>query len=121
MTNAYEQLTVSCANRSTPLQPSIVVLMPNATYTTPFPSSQGWVPSGNESVMASYEGSYTLPNLCNGASIDVGQPGQMMFGAQVSSNGSQTISFRSHYNNSSLGVAGSFSSTTSVRPTPITS
>ena len=94
--------------------------MPNATYTAPFTSSQGWIPSGNQSVMASYEGSYILPNLCNGGSIDVGQPGQMMFGAEVSSNGTQTINFRSHYNNSSLGVSGSFSATTCVKPIPIT-
>ncbi len=117
--NAYEQLTVSCANHTTPTQPSIVITMPDATYTAPFTSSQGWIPSGNQSVMASYEGSYTLPNLCNGATIDVGQPGQMLFGAQVYSNGTQTINFRSHYNDSSLGVSGSFSSTASVTPTPI--
>ena len=60
-----------------------------------------------------------MPNLCNGGTIDVGQPGQMMFGAQVYSNGTQSISFRSHYNNSSLGVSGSFSWTTSVTPAPI--
>ena len=117
--NAYQQLTVSCANKSTPTQASIVIGMPNATYTAPFPSSQGWTPSGNQSAIASYEGSYTLPNLCNGGTIDVGQPGQMMFGAQVYSNGTQSINFRSHYNNGSLGVSGSFSSTTSVTPAPI--
>jgi hypothetical protein len=119
--NAYQQLTVSCANHSAPLQPSIVILMPNVTYTAPFTSSQGWVPSGNESVQASYEGSHVLPDLCQGGTIDVGQPGKMLFGGQVYFNGTQTISFRSHYNNSSLGKAGSFSSTASVKPAPITS
>jgi hypothetical protein len=117
--NGYELLSVSCASGSTPSQHTVVVTMPDATYTAPFVSSQGWVPSGNESLAASYEGSYAMPNLCGGGTMDVGQPGQMLFAAQVMSNGSQTINFRSHYNNASLSLAGSFSSTASVAPTSV--
>jgi hypothetical protein len=113
---AFEQLTVSCASGATPTQPT----MPNATYTAPYPSSQGWVPTGDQSSTASYEGSLTLPNLCNGGTIDVGQPGQMLFAAQVESNGTSSLRFRSHYNDASLSKSGSWSATASVTPAPIT-
>lgn len=117
--NAYEQLTVSCANGATPTQSSISVPMPNATYTAPFQSSQGWVPSGDQSSLLTYEGSLTLPNLCGGGTIRVGQPGQMLFAAQVESNGTSSLNFRSHYNDGALSKSGSWSATKGVTPTPI--
>ena len=117
--NAFEQLTVSCANGNTPTQPTISVPMPDATYTAPFQQSQGWVPSGDQSSTLTYEGSLTLPNLCGGGTIRVGQPGQMLFAAQVESNGTSSLSFRSHYNDGALSKSGSWSATVSVKPTPI--
>jgi hypothetical protein len=116
---AYEQLTISCANGATPTVSSINVPMPDATYTAPFQQSQGWVPTGDQSSKLSYEGSFTLGNYCNGGTIRVGQPGQMLFAAQVQSNGTSSLSFRSHYNDGSYSKSGSWSATVSVKPTPI--
>jgi hypothetical protein len=116
--NAYEQLTVSCANGATPTQPTISVPMPDASYTAPFQQSQGLVPSGNQSSLLTYEGSFTLPDLCNGGTIRVGQPGQMLFAAQVESNGTSSLNFQSHYNDGSLSKSGGWSATVSVQPTP---
>jgi hypothetical protein len=117
VSNAYEQLTISCANHATPTVASIMVPMPTATYTAPFQQSNGWVPSGNQSSSLTYEGSFTLGDYCNGGTIDVGQPGQMLFATQVQSNGSSSLSFRSHYNDSTLSRSGSWSATVSVKPT----
>jgi hypothetical protein len=116
VSNAYEELTVTCANKSTPLQGFIKVPMPQASYSGPFTS---WTPSGNESSMTSYEGSVQMPDLCGGTQMLIGQPGNMMFAAHVTSSGVQQIQFRSHYNDQNLGRAGSWSATKAVVPYPL--
>jgi len=118
ITGAYEQLTISCANHATPTVSSIMVPMPDVTYTAPFPQSQGWVPTGNQSNHASYEGSFVLGDYCNGGTIRVGQPGQMLFAAQVQWNGTSSLSFRSHYNDGSYSKSGSWSATIGIKPPP---
>jgi hypothetical protein len=120
VSNAFEQLTISCANGKTPTVSSIMVPMPTVTYTAPFQQSNGWVPSGDQSSPLTYEGSFTLGDYCSGGTIDVGQPGQMLFAAQVQSNGTSSLSFRSHYNDAALSKSGSWSATVSVKPTPMT-
>lgn len=55
-----------------------------------------------------------MPDLCWGGLMSVGQPGQMMFAARVYSDGTQPITFRSHYNVVPVSVAGSWSASTSV-------
>jgi hypothetical protein len=75
--------------------------------------------SRDQSSLLTYEGSFTLPDLCNGGTIRVGQPGQMLFAAQVESNGTSSLSFGSHYNDGSLSKSGGWSGTVSVKPTPI--
>lgn len=118
---AYEELTVSCADNSAPTQGTIRVAMPDYVATAPFASSNGYIPSGVQSDPATYQGSYVLPDICHGTTIDIGQPGNMLFAAQVFSDGSQPITFRSHYNNNSLSTSGSFSASVSVTPSPIAS
>ena len=117
--NAYESLTVTCANGSTPTQGYVNIPMPDATYHGPFGSS--WVPAGGQSSLSTYQGSIAMPNLCNGTTMDVGQPGNMMFVAQVYADTTATINFQSHYNDSPCSRSGSWSATKSVTPDPISS
>jgi hypothetical protein len=116
VSNAYEELTVTCANHAIPTQGFIIVHMPNATYSGPF---NNWTPTGNQSTPLAFEGSVTMPDVCGGTQMDIGQPGSMMFAGQVASSGSQLISFRSHYNNQGQTRSGSWSSTKSAIPYPL--
>jgi hypothetical protein len=116
VSKGYEELTVTCANHNTPLQGFITVPMPQASYGGPFTT---WTPSGNESSIVSYEGSVAMPDLCGGTQMLIGQPGNMMFAAHVTSSGAQAIAFRSHYNDQNLGRAGSWSATKAVVPLPL--
>ena len=74
VTDAYEQLSLTCASNGADVG-SIKVPMPDATYTSSSPSSQGWTPTGDESTLASYEGSVAIPDVCSGGDVRVGQGG----------------------------------------------
>ena len=58
---------VKCASGMTPTMSKVTVPMPTQTYQ----STNGgtWYPSGDQSSLLVYQGSISVPNLCNGARV----------------------------------------------------
>ena len=58
---------VTCANGMTPAMSTVTVPMPTQTYQ----STNGgtWYPSGDQSSSLVYQGSISVPNLCNGGNV----------------------------------------------------
>jgi hypothetical protein len=58
---------VKCANGMTPTTSTITVPMPTQTYHST--SGATWYPSGNQSSSLVYQGSISVPNICNGGKV----------------------------------------------------
>lgn len=120
VTNAQTVLNVKCAdNGKTPSQSSLTIHMPDMTYIADNTHANGWVPTGNQSDMATYQGSLVLPSLCGttgNTNVVVGTGQMGPFTADVESSGDVSdLSFRWHHE-----VAGdngsSWSATKKVDP-----
>ena len=64
---------VTCANGAAPTTSTITVPMPDASYNST--SGGDWYPSGDQSRPLVYQGSLTVPNLCNGGDVDLANGG----------------------------------------------
>jgi hypothetical protein len=66
-TQAKVTFKVKCANGMTPTTSTVTVPMPGRTYQ----STNGgtWYPSGDQSSLLVYQGSISVPNVCNGGTI----------------------------------------------------
>ena len=53
---------VHCVSGATPSAPTFTVSMPTHTYTF---TGSGWIPSGDQQSSLVYQGSISVPNLCN--------------------------------------------------------
>jgi hypothetical protein len=90
----------------------INVSMTSASYTDPAGSS-AWMPSGDQSSTAVYEGQLSVPDLCGGGTMTLKAGGT--FTALVRANNTTSpIHVRWHY--SAGGSSGSWSGTSSVTP-----
>jgi hypothetical protein len=58
---------VGCANGSTPTTSTVVVPMPTQSYTST--NGGNWYPSGDQSSSLVYQGSISVPNVCNGGNV----------------------------------------------------
>jgi hypothetical protein len=63
---------VRCVSGATPSQSTLTVPMPDQGYS--FADSQ-WYPSGDQSSPLTYEGSITVPDLCNGGQLRLDKGG----------------------------------------------
>jgi hypothetical protein len=77
-TVTFEQ--VACVNGSIPTATSFSETLPSATYTGV--NGGAWSPTDQQSSSAAYEGSVTVPNLCNGGLVSLQQGG--IFTASIS-------------------------------------
>ena len=91
---------------------TIVVSMPDQTYTDPASSSQ-WYPSGDQHSPLVFQGSTTVPDLCSGGQMTLKQGGTFTAGVG-STDTSDKVNIRWHY--SANGSAGGWSGTKSVVP-----
>ena len=64
---------VTCANGATPTSSTIAVPMPDESYNST--SGGAWYPSGDQSSSLVYQGSITVPDLCNGGDVDLAHGG----------------------------------------------
>ena len=66
-TNPEVTFNVKCTNGMTPTMSAITVPMPTQSYT----STNGgqWFPSGNQSSSLVYQGSISVPDVCNGGKV----------------------------------------------------
>lgn len=76
-TNPQVSFVATCPNGAA--GGAFTVTMPNATYTDPAGSS-AWYPSGDQHSPLVYEGSISVPNLCNGGSVSLRQGGTFTTG-----------------------------------------
>jgi trimeric autotransporter adhesin len=59
---------VTCASGATPTTSTITVPMPTQSYTST--NGGDWYPSGDQSSSLVYQGSISVPNVCNGSDVD---------------------------------------------------
>ena len=142
VTNASGRLSVACADGSAPGQSSITITFPTNTYVNdakksdddtkddddskddegdpdPDGRSHEWVPSGGHSDAAVHQGSVTLPDLCHGGSMIIGQT-MGPFVADVYSSHTKKVYFRWHFGPASSGHEDNgWSKKKSVTPAPL--
>jgi hypothetical protein len=93
-------------------QGTIVVVLADASYTDPVNSS-AWYPSGDQHNASVYQGTTSIPDLCNGGLVRLQQGGT--FTATIASTEtSDKVNVRWHY--SANGSSGSWSGTRGVLP-----
>jgi len=95
-----------------PGQGTIVVALPDASYTDPQDSS-AWSPSGDQHSASVYQGTTSVPDLCNGGLVRL-QKGGTFTAAVASTDTGEKVNVRWHY--SANGSSGSWSGTRSVLP-----
>ena len=64
--------TVNCVSGATPTQPTLTVKMPTQTYSV---TNSQWYPSGDQHSPLVYQGSITVPDLCQGGQLRLNQGG----------------------------------------------
>jgi len=94
---------------------TITVHLSKGTYVDPLNDGTGWLPSGDQSSLASYEGSAIVPNLCHGGLVSLAQGGTFTSNLE-SSDPAAPVLVRWHY--SADGAAGGWSGTHSFTPGP---
>jgi hypothetical protein len=66
-TNPEVTFNVKCTNGQTPTSSTVVVPLGTQTYTST--NGGNWYPSGDQASSLVYQGSITLPDLCNGGNV----------------------------------------------------
>jgi len=94
---------------------TVVVPLPDATYTDPQDSSD-WYPSGDQHDPLVYQGATSVPDLCGGGLVRFRQGGTFT-ATVVATDTSHKVNVRWHY--SANDSSGSWSGTKSVVPAPI--
>ena len=97
---------------SGPGQGSIVVALADATYTDP-QNSSAWYPSGDQHDASVYQGTTSIPDLCNGGLVRL-QHGGTFTATVASTDETDKVNVRWHY--SANGTSGSWSGTRGVVP-----
>jgi hypothetical protein len=69
---------LTCANGDTPTSSIITLPMPHTSYNST--NGGDWYPSGDQSSSLVYQGSITVPNLCNGGDVDLANGGTFTAG-----------------------------------------
>jgi hypothetical protein len=67
LTNPEVTFNVKCANGTTPTASTVTVAMPPRA--TPPPTGGTWYPSGNQLSSLVYQGSISVPDVCNGTTV----------------------------------------------------
>ena len=93
----------------------ITVPLGEGPYTDPANDGADWFPSGDQSSLASYEGSVSVPDLCGGGKLSLARGGTFT-ATMASSDATDPVSVRWHY--SASGSAGGWSGTESFTPGP---
>ena len=93
---------------------TIVVGLPDASYTDPEDSS-AWYPSGDQHSPAVYQGATNIPDLCNGGLVRL-QRGGTFSATVTSTDTTDKVNVRWHY--SANRTSGSWSGTRGVVPAP---
>jgi hypothetical protein len=70
--NVQVKFTIRCANGSTPSQSSYTATLPNHTYTV---TKSGWNPSGDQQSPLVWQGTFVMPNFCNGGQVRLDKGG----------------------------------------------
>ena len=66
-TNPEVTFAVKCANGMTPTMSTVTVPMPTQTYNST--NGGSWFPSGDQSSSLVYQGSISVPDVCNGGNV----------------------------------------------------
>jgi alpha-tubulin suppressor-like RCC1 family protein len=64
--------TLACVSGATPSQSTLIISMATTTYTV---TGSAWVPSGDQHSPLVYQGSVTVPDVCNGGQVRLNQGG----------------------------------------------
>jgi hypothetical protein len=70
--NPQAVFTVRCVSGAAPSQSTLTLPMPTQTYPV---ANSAWVPSGSQSSPLVWQGSITVPNLCNGGQLRLDKGG----------------------------------------------
>jgi hypothetical protein len=70
--NPQVVFTIRCVSGRTPSQSSYTVTMPTQLYSV---SDSDWHPSGDQQSSLVWEGTFTMPNLCNGGQVRLDKGG----------------------------------------------
>jgi hypothetical protein len=66
-TNPAVKINVKCANGMAPRTSTVTVPMPTQTYKST--NGGSWYPSGDQKSSLVYQGSITVPEVCNGGKV----------------------------------------------------
>ena len=69
---------VTCVSGATPTSSTITVAMPTQSYNST--NGRNWYPSGDQSSSLVYQGSVSVPNVCNGGDVDLANGGTFTAG-----------------------------------------
>jgi hypothetical protein len=94
---------------------NFTVPIADLTYSDPV-NSTAWYATGDQHNAAAYQGSITLPNLCNGGLVRLQQGGTFTAGI-ASTDLQNSVGVRWHY--SANGSSGSWSGTLNTVPGPV--
>jgi len=72
VTNATVVFTLTCVSGAAPSQPTLTVQMDPAQYAV---TGSEWVPTGDQKNPLSYQGTGTVPNVCNGGVVSLKKGG----------------------------------------------
>lgn len=61
---------IACANGSTPTASSLTLAMSNGSYDSPA-NTPNWIPTGDKLDSAGFQGSFKIPDVCNGSNVIV--------------------------------------------------
>jgi len=71
--NAQVKFTIRCTNGSTPSQSTYTTAMlPTHSYTV---TKSGWNPSNDQQSPLVWQGTFTMPNFCNGGQVRLDKGG----------------------------------------------
>ena len=109
VTDGIVYFDLSCSGNTTPNPSVLSITFPQQTYASPFPTSQ--------SDPATFQGSTTVPDACNGANVHVGVPDAGPFSATFWGNGSGSFNVQFHYHqNNTSGASWSASKSVTAGP-----
>jgi hypothetical protein len=73
VSSAKVVFAVACVSGATPSARTLTVPMPTQSYTST--NGGNWYPSGDQASPLAYQGSITVPDLCDGGQLRLGQGG----------------------------------------------